>query len=437
MLCRIGQKGRLLGRKGLFCRRHQTEMAFRDMNSSNFRHRAKNWALARRLDCLPQQPQMSLASNFVQHNAQDLHSGIENFEAAQTIRGVKVFAAQHDVLDVVAAVFAIVAVAAGALVLFGGSSSPGRSASVAGAPATSTRIAEPAGANPSASAQMVCGPEAINDLTQALGAATTPTAPTWADHVYSCNYVFPDGTMTVSVKDGDGLRAAALAQLDSGTDFVKIMLDPPDRSDRCPFTVDDVRKACEAVHARGRKITAHATILDGARVGAEAGVDSIEHGMELNDAIAATMRAKNVALVSTLSVLASWATFERTTRIERFTGEEGKRRLGARREGAFAAIKAAHRARVRIVGGSDFGGGSVRAGHLAWEVEQLVEAGLEPHEALAAVTWRGGELLGIDHAGRIRPGDPADLVLVHGDPLADPRALWRVWTVFQAGVRVA
>lgn len=243
--------------------------------------------------------------------------------------------------------------------------------------------------------------------------------------------------MTVPVKDGDGLRAAALAQLDSGTDFVKIMLDPPDRSDRCPFTVDDVRKACEAVHARGRKITAHATILDGARVGAEAGVDSIEHGMELDDAIVATMRANNVALVSTLSVLASWASFERTTRIERFTSEEGKRRLAARRERAFTAIKAAHRAGVRIAAGSDFGGGSVRAGHLAWEVEQMVEAGLEPHQALAAVTWRGGELLGVDHAGRIRPGDPADLVLVHGDPLSDPRALWRVWAVFKGGERVA
>jgi imidazolonepropionase-like amidohydrolase len=243
--------------------------------------------------------------------------------------------------------------------------------------------------------------------------------------------------MTVAVKDGDGLAAAAVAQLDSGTDFVKIMLDPPGRADRCPFSVDDVRKACDAVHRRGRKITAHATILDGARVGAEAGVDAIEHGMELDDAIAATMRANNVALVSTLSVLASWATFERTTRIERFTSEEGRRRLAARREGAVAAIKAAHRAGVRMAAGSDFGGGSVRAGHLAWEVELLIGAGLQPHEALAAATWRGGELLGIDHAGRLREGDPADLVLVHGDPLSDPRALWRVWAVFKAGERIA
>jgi imidazolonepropionase-like amidohydrolase len=268
------------------------------------------------------------------------------------------------------------------------------------------------------------------EMANRVGAPYIRVAGTW---------IATDGylPMTVPVKDGDELRAAVLAQLDSGTDFVKIMLDPPDRSDRCPFTVDDVRQACEAVHARGRKITAHATILDGARVAAQAGVDSIEHGMELDDVIAATMRANDVALVSTLSVLASWATFERTTRIERFTSDEGKRRLVARREGAFAAIMAARRAGVRIAAGSDFGGGSVRAGHLAWEVEQLVEAGLEPHEALAAVTFRGGELLGIDHAGRIRQGDPADLVLVHGDPLSEPRALWRVWAVFQGGERIA
>jgi hypothetical protein len=26
---------------------------------------------------------------------------------------------------------------------------------------------------------------------------------------------------------------------------------------------------------------------------------------------------------------------------------------------------------------------------------------------------------------------------VHGDPLSDPRALWRVWAVFKGGERVA
>src|SRR5207249_12150766 len=30
-------------------------------------------------------------------------------------------------------------------------------------------------------------------------------------------------------------------------------------------------------------------------------------------------------------------------------------------------------------------------------------------------------------AGRIFEGGPADFFLVHGDPLTDPTALWRVW----------
>src|SRR5207237_212354 len=114
-------------------------------------------------------------------------------------------------------------------------------------------------------------------------------------------------------------------------------------------------------------------------VGSPAGADgralSLSVRQEMSDQrgapsirIAGTRRRNKVALVSTLAVLASWATFERTTRIERFTAADGKRRLAARREGAFAAIKAARRAGVRIAAGSDFGGGSVRAGHLAWEV---------------------------------------------------------------------
>ena len=79
----------------------------------------------------------------------------------------------------------------------------------------------------------------------------------------------------------------------------------------------------------------------------------------------------------------------------------------------------------------------MRAGHLAWEVELLVAAGLEPYEALAAATRNGGELYGVAHAGRVEVGLPADLVLVHGDPLSDPRALWRVWAVYQQGARIA
>lgn len=268
-----------------------------------------------------------------------------------------------------------------------------------------------------------------DELLDQIGQPYVRAAGTW---VAKTGYL----PITIEVDDGGGLLRAAMAQLDGGADFVKIMLDAPRGEQTAPFSVDEVARVVQAVHARGKRITSHATIVDGARVAALAGVDSIEHGFQLDDDIARTMAANNVAMVSTLSVLASVATFARTTRIARFASEEGRRRNADRREQAFASIEIARRAGVRIATGSDFGGGSVRAGHLAWEIELLVQAGLQPWEALAAATWRGGELLNEPNAGRVKPGGPADFVLVHGDPLSDPAALWRVWAVFQRGIRV-
>ena len=245
---------------------------------------------------------------------------------------------------------------------------------------------------------------------------------------------YPDMWVTT---DDDGLKDAAIHQLDLGTDIVKIYMDAPGGGKDSPFSVAALKAATDAVHARGARVACHCGYLDGARVAAVAGVDSIEHGMELDEDIARTMKTNNVTLTSTLSIFASWETFSRTTDIERFTTEESRQRIAKRKEGAYAAVAAAKRAGVRIATGSDFGGGSVRAGHLAWEVELLVTAGLTPREALVAATRAGGELLGDDHAGRIETGMPADLVLVHGDPLSDASALWRVWAVFQGGRRVA
>jgi imidazolonepropionase-like amidohydrolase len=245
---------------------------------------------------------------------------------------------------------------------------------------------------------------------------------------------------SIDADDGTALTRAALDQLDRGSDFVKIMLDPAPRgstSTDSPFTTEEVRRTAEAVHARGARITAHSTTFSGARVAAEAGLDSIQHGTSIDDETAHIMAKNGVALVTTLSVGASFATFASTTRIDRFHSISGRALLAERHEREMASIAAAQRAGVTIACGSDFGGGSVRAGHLAWEVELLVEAGLEPMDALAAATWRGGDVAGEPTAGRIEPGLPADLVLVHGDPLLDPSALWRVWAVYQRGSRVA
>jgi imidazolonepropionase-like amidohydrolase len=237
--------------------------------------------------------------------------------------------------------------------------------------------------------------------------------------------LLPPG-LSVEARDGDELLAAALAQLDDGADFVKLYLDGPD-ADTPPFSADEVARVVDAVHARGRKVTAHATRLSGARACAAGGVDSIEHGFELDADVAAEMAARGCALVTTMTVLKSWLTFGTTTALPRFT--ERPAEIAGTLDTAMASVRLAHAAGVAIVGGTDFGGGSSRANQLPWEIECLVQAALEPWQALASVTWRGGELLGEPDAGVIREGGPADFSLVHGDPLSDPTAMWRIWRV--------
>jgi len=247
-------------------------------------------------------------------------------------------------------------------------------------------------------------------------------AGTWVTRAGS----LPEG-LTVEVRDADALVAAAERELDEGADLVKLYLDGPDAA-TAPWSVAEVRRVVRAVHARGAKVTAHAGRLAGARVGVAAGIDALEHGFELDADVADEMARRGTVLVSTLAVFRSWLSFGRTTDVARFRGD-GARAIRARREAAETSVAIARRAGVAIAAGTDFGGGSLRANQLAWEVESLVGAGLEPHEALAAATWRGGELLGEPDAGTLREGGPADFFLVHGDPLSDPGALWRVWRV--------
>ncbi|HEY2917309.1 MAG TPA: amidohydrolase family protein [Candidatus Limnocylindrales bacterium] len=249
-------------------------------------------------------------------------------------------------------------------------------------------------------------------------------AGTWLDKAGT----LPPAAHTVEAHDADELLANAIQQLDEGADFLKLYLQGPDPG-VAPWSPDEVARVTTMAHGRGAKVTAHATALDEVRAGVLGGVDSIEHGDQIDEATAAEMARRGTFLVSTLAVFSSWATFHRTTTLPRFAAEDVPERLAGRLETAQASARAARAAGVRVAAGTDFGGGSLRANQLAWEVEGLVAAGYEPWEALAAATWRGGELLGEPDAGVIREGGRADFFLVHGDPLSDPSALWRVWRV--------
>ncbi|MFO1019434.1 MAG: amidohydrolase family protein [Planctomycetales bacterium] len=74
-------------------------------------------------------------------------------------------------------------------------------------------------------------------------------------------------------------------------------------------------------------------------------------------------------------------------------------------------------------GGGDYGFSLGREG--ARDLEHLIRyCGFTPMEALQSMTMHGGAAMDLPNdLGQLREGFLADLLLVHGDPLADPTLL--------------
>ena len=48
---------------------------------------------------------------------------------------------------------------------------------------------------------MICRPKARQEIASVLGEFATVSHPTWVNHLYSCQYKYPTGSMVLSVKE--------------------------------------------------------------------------------------------------------------------------------------------------------------------------------------------------------------------------------------------
>lgn len=240
--------------------------------------------------------------------------------------------------------------------------------------------------------------------------------------------------------DAGELRAAILEEINAGVDLIKVALAPwnegqrPDGAPEVPFDAGLLAVAVEVAHGAGLTVACHANDPESCRIAARAGVDSLEHGMFLTDDDLAAMAANGTVLVPTLSVWDDWLFYAREI------GWPAARLARAERlrDTSRAAMAGAIQAGVSIAAGTDAGGGSVRHGRIAREIELMIECGMEPAAALGAATRAGAALIGAAiERGTIEVGKIADLLLLDRNPLDDPSALRLVAAVFQAGRRVA
>ena len=255
------------------------------------------------------------------------------------------------------------------------------------------------------------------------------------------------GDMYREADGPDDIRRAVREQIRAGADFVKVMttgarsneLEDPEP---LQLTEPELAAVTDEAHRLGYRVAAHAEGLDGCAAAIRHGVDTIEHGMYLHrrpDLLAA-MAAAGQVLVPTLSGY-YWmaglgeaideATAQAHPDMPPVLAELAERNL---REGA-ASMRAAQQAGVKIALGSDM---SLAVG---LEIQRMVAHGLTPAQVLVAATSTAAQALDLgEHIGTVSEGKLADLIIVDGDPLADPRLLAdlaRIWLVLQGGVPVA
>jgi imidazolonepropionase-like amidohydrolase len=245
---------------------------------------------------------------------------------------------------------------------------------------------------------------------------------------YSPEVVVPSGAQIV---DGpEEARKAVREQIKYGADLIKIYgthkfhFTPDGKMFSQPtFTLDEVRAITNEAHGEGVKVACHAYGGEGLHNCIDGGVDSIEHGLDLDDAAVRDMVAKGIWLVPTLMV------YEGDTRKEDEAMSGGKVSRASLHEPSFRKALAAG---VKIAFGTD--AGPFPHGTQAIEFEYMTRFGMSPLAAIQAATTKAAELMSwSDRVGAIEPGKFADVIAVEGNPLDDIKQLEHVKFVMKGG----
>jgi imidazolonepropionase-like amidohydrolase len=242
--------------------------------------------------------------------------------------------------------------------------------------------------------------------------------------------------MGVQIVDGvDEARKAVREQIAHGADWIKVyadrsyFFDKDGKLSSIPtFTRDELKAIVDEAHRLRHKVASHAMCRPGVENSLAAGVDSIEHGINIDNDLLDLMVKNGVYLCPTLVV---------TEYVAPGRAAEGR--------GIWAEIPKVHRDTfsravkkgVKIAFGTDVGGFPWDSWNEAREFAYETEYGMTPMQAIDSATRVAAQLLDMsDRIGTIEPGKLADLVAVPGNPLDDIGLMQKVGFVMKDGAVV-
>lgn len=225
-------------------------------------------------------------------------------------------------------------------------------------------------------------------------------------------------------------------QIGLGADLIKVSITgrvyaPQSDPGQTAYTQDEIRAIVNEAHRMGRRVAAHAQATQGIKNGILAGVDSIEHGIYLDEEACAWMRERNTTLVPTLAYFYRIATLGEGLGSPAYAVRKAKEVV----EAHMKSFALAMRMGLTIGMGTDFEGSALFPhGENATEFELMVGGGMAERDVIVAATSTNAAILGIERkVGTVEAGKLADLIAVPGDPLKDISRLREVELVVQEG----
>lgn len=246
-------------------------------------------------------------------------------------------------------------------------------------------------------------------------------------HTLPLDYVQDSHPWAYCADGPDELRKMVRTIARSNPDMIKIWatgggLWKLERKTDQHYNLEEIKVVVEEANFLQLPVRAHAESLEGARDCIEAGVYSIEHGQELDEACLSDMKENDIYLVPTMQFFYEWFTeYEPPYRpiLDQFPGDTTAEKELNR---TIANFKTAHDMGVKIAVGSDSFCSSLTpyGKYSLMEIYAMNKSGLTPMETIESATRIGAEMLYMgDIVGTLEENKFADLLVLDKNPLED------------------